>query len=109
MLKRKYRLSAKTRVEKSRSLENPFFTLRIAENNLSYNRFRFVVSKKVDKRAVVRNKIRRKFNECIRSLWEEIKTGFDLIFYIKKSISEEEEKNLSMIIKETFIKNQLLK
>lgn len=49
-----------------KSFKNGFFALRKIENNLEASRFAFIVSNKVSKRAVVRNKIRRRIREIIK-------------------------------------------
>lgn len=56
------------------------------------SRFGFVVSKKIDKRAVKRNRARRIFSEVIRLMLKNqnkakpiIPLGYDVVFIIKKS------------------------
>lgn len=46
------------------------------------NRVAVVVSKKIDKRAVVRNRIRRRVYEIIRKHWSEMEQGYDLVITI---------------------------
>ena len=57
------------------------------ENNLKYSRFAFVVSfedkQKRKGRAVLRNLLRRRMSEIIRAKAENIKTGMDIVFFIK--------------------------
>jgi len=84
MLKRKYRLPASIRLKKARRISSKYFFLNVEENGLSYSRFAFVVSKKVDKRAVVRNKIKRKISEVLNINLDKIKMGKDMIFILRK-------------------------
>jgi len=49
------------------------------KNNLKESRFAFVVSLKVSKSAVVRNKIRRRMSEIIRQNIKNITNGIDLV------------------------------
>ena len=77
----------------SKSFKNSLFILRVAENNLGLNRFGFVVSQKVSKKAVVRNRIRRRLAEIIKGEIKNIKSGIDLVFIVlagadKKDFSE---------------------
>ena len=51
--------------KKGASFRNNLFTLRFLKNSLGINRFGFVVSQKVSKKAVVRNKVRRRLTEAI--------------------------------------------
>ena len=48
--------------------------------------FAFLVSKKLDKRAVVRNKIKRRLSEAVRSLLPQVKAGQAVIILAKKEI-----------------------
>ncbi len=60
----------------------------------SDNRVAVVVSKKVDKKAVVRNRIRRRVYEIIRKTWSKQSQGYDLVFTVHErstaTISHEE-------------------
>ena len=51
----------------SKSLRSSLFILKIKKNKLGLDRFGFVVSQKVSKRATVRNKIKRRLSEVIRA------------------------------------------
>lgn len=86
MLSREYRLPAKTRLVRPRYLKKGLFSFKYAKNDLSASRFAFVVRKSVDKRAVVRNRIRRVFRSCIEELVERIVPGYDMLFFLEKGI-----------------------
>lgn len=109
MFKRKFRLNAKLRLKNSKSYTSPFFTLRIAENGFLYNRYGFVVSKRIDKRAVVRNKIKRQLRSIIEKMQEEIKEGNDILFIIKKNILTESKELIFLTIKNLLKTNNYLK
>jgi ribonuclease P protein component len=85
MLKRKFRLPRGVKFNNCRIISNPLFTLKAKENRLLTNRFSIVVSKKIDKRAVVRNRIRRLLNSCIQEFGSELQKGYDMIIIVKKS------------------------
>ncbi len=51
--------------KKGRSFKESFLVLKILKNNLKVSRFGFVVSQKVSKKAVVRNKIKRRLREIV--------------------------------------------
>lgn len=74
----------------------------------SFVRAAFVISTKVDKRAVVRNKLRRQYREILRAMLPDIDTPLDVIIYPSKdSISlsyAEKEKSLRTL----FEKDNLL-
>ncbi len=46
------------------------------------SRVAVVVSKKIDKRAVVRNRIRRRVYEIVRKQWNEIEQDYDLVITV---------------------------
>ncbi len=52
-------------------------------------KFGFVISKKISKKAVVRNKIRRKLAEEVRKNLDKFENGFRGIFLVKKNILDE--------------------
>lgn len=85
MLKKTFRLPAQTRFDHPSSFHLSSFSLLIQKNGLLYTRFGFVVSKKVDKRAVVRNTVKRQLRSCIEALQADIAPGFDMLFVIKKA------------------------
>jgi len=83
-------LSQANRLKKNKDFEQVFkkgrgfkdgpLLLRLVKNNLMVSRFAFSVGLKVSKKAVVRNKIRRRLQEAVRADLTEVKTGFDLVF-----------------------------
>ena len=77
---------------------SPSFTVRYGKNDKGL-RVAVVVSKRVDKRATVRNKIKRRILDSIR---KNIKAEepFDLIFYVKKNIlnSKDLEKEVNQAV-----------
>lgn len=83
--------------KKGVSFKNSFLIFKIAKNGLSYSRFGFIVSQKVSKKAVVRNRIKRRLSGIIRTELKNIKTGLDLVFI---SLSGIEKKNFSEIKEE---------
>lgn len=58
----------------------PSLILRVVKNRLEFSRVGIIVSQKVSKKAVERNKIRRRLSEITRAEFENIKPGFDLVF-----------------------------
>lgn len=49
------------------------------------SRFGFIISTKISKKAVVRNKIKRIMSEVIRKNLDKLKKGYDVVFLIKPS------------------------
>lgn len=78
---------------RGRRIETPFFRVTVRRNTLSGGRFAFITPKSVDKRATVRNRLRRMASEWIRKSPEVAKTPKDFAILIKKeslSASKEE-------------------
>lgn len=101
MLPKEHRLKRKKDFErvlkKGKLLVKDFLILKTVKNNLKTTRVGLVVSQKVSKKAVLRNKVKRKIREAVRDNLKKIKLGYDLIFFAKKAI---ERKSLSEIKKE---------
>ena len=57
------------------------------QNELTYNRIGFSISKKSVALASSRNRIRRLFREAYRKKKKELKKGYDLVFVVKRDIA----------------------
>jgi ribonuclease P protein component len=71
-------------MNKSTSFHSPYFSVKIAATE-GPSRFSFVVSKKIDKRATKRNALRRKGYTATEKIQREIKPGFVVLVFAKKS------------------------
>ncbi len=107
MFKRKNRLTAAVKKTFSRSLYSPLFILRIGENGLAYNRYAVIVSKKIDKRAVVRNSIKRIIHACVQEIDRSLKKGYDMLFIVRKNFFAEKSA-VCQSTKELLYKEKLL-
>ena len=87
-----YKLTKKSDFEKVAKLGQPFFSqelgFKLAKNSLKYNRYGVVVNLKVDKRAVARNKIRRRIREIIKLNNPNLKQGFDVMILTRELVKE---------------------
>ena len=93
MLKRENRLSKIVRGSGEKKYFSPLFHVRVSENNTDKARFGFVVSKKIDKRAVVRNKTKRVLREAAKALIDRV-LGKDIIIIAKKELSSKEKEEV---------------
>lgn len=64
------------------------------KKNSEGNRLVVVVSKKVSKKAVVRNKIRRRLSAIIEAKWQTLVPGYDIVVTVVSDISELEQAEL---------------
>lgn len=104
MFKRKFRLPKGIKFNNSRLISTPLFTLKTKENGILLNRFATVVSKKIDKRAVVRNRIKRVINSCIEELYNDLKQGYDMLFIAKRKTTSIDRQEFYRTIKDSLEK-----
>ena len=109
MLAKKYRLPWGVRFDNGRSISSLLFTAKVRENKLLLNRLRVIISKKVDKRAVVRNRIKRLIHTIIQELKDDIKQGFDFLFIARKDAIGKTREDFYLAIKQILEKERLLK
>ncbi|MCJ7804290.1 ribonuclease P protein component [Patescibacteria group bacterium] len=113
MLPKTYRLPLKTELNRLKKdgqiFQGKFFGLLLSPGNLNNDtsRFAVIVSNKIDKRAVKRNKIRRLINEVLKSLWPKIKTGVEGVFLVKKTATEATFEEIKNEIEKLFKKAKL--
>lgn len=93
MLKRKYRLRHRADIQRlyrsSHQAQTAAVTLKSHPNHLQHLRLAVVVSSKISKKAVVRNRIRRRVVGIIENYWEELTPGYDLVVIARRDISRE--------------------
>ncbi len=114
MLKRKYRIDFRAQKPSlkpadEKTIKTPFYFLRVRENNLPYSRFGVRVTKRIDKKAVVRNKAKRKIIMCVEKMRLEIKEGYDMLFVLKKEALTVDRENLCLLIRKVLKKEDYLK
>ena len=68
--------------------QSPIFGLLMVDKKDEEKKFLFVVSKRISKKAVDRNRIRRVLSEVIRLNLDRIRPGVRLSFLVKKVILE---------------------
>ena len=115
MLAKKYRFHRQndvrrvyTRGESARS--GPFGMKYMKQTKPSDSRVAVVVSKKIDKRAVVRNRIRRRVYEIIRNRWDDIEPGYDIVITVfNVSVADDAHSELDHRINKLFISANLKK
>lgn len=107
MFNQKNRLRKTKEIEKTfkngKSFYNDILGFKVLKNDLEESRFCIVVSAKVSKRAVDRNKIKRRIRSIIIKKLKQIKKGFDVIVIVNKNIVDlnfsELEKNICFSLK----------
>ena len=112
MLPRKHRLTQdkdfKRVFKKGRFFIVKFINLRIVENNFEISRFGFIISKKNFKKAVDRNKIKRRLRDTIHSRLEKIKPGFDVVVMVRREIGNKSYQEIDEVMEEILNKAKIL-
>ena len=90
MLKKNNRLVKQSEFDEVRGggrvWQSPLFGLAVIKKDDKEKKVGFVVSKKIAKKAVVRNRIRRLLAEGVRHHWGEIEEGTRMIFLVRQTI-----------------------
>jgi ribonuclease P protein component len=108
MIARSYRLNAGKPLYNYTLHKTPLFTLKYARNEQIYSRVGFIISKKVSKKATVRNRAKRVFRTCIEKDFARITPGYDILFILQRHILEKDQEILCPLIKDVLVKQKLL-
>ena len=107
MLKRENRIRLRKEFaeikNKGKILYSPLFGFLTQKENDDQKKFGFIVSKKISKKAVDRNKIRRILSEVVRKNLGKFENGTRIIFLTKKEILGKKMKEIEKEV-EKFIK-----
>lgn len=79
------------------------------KNNLKINRLGVLVGLKISKKAVERNRIKRRIREAIRLQFEKLKPGFDIVITALPISKEKDFSELKESIHDNFNKLKLFK
>ncbi len=107
MLTKQHRLAKKNIQpvkDRGHYYQTPFFTLVYLTGQKTPSQFAFVLSKRVDKRATVRNKTKRLLAGSVRDLIGQLAEGYWLIFLVKPTAINQPKEVLSSAIEEAFSK-----
>lgn len=83
--------------------------LKMVRNNLPYARAGFIVSNKVSKSAVRRNRTKRRVREAVRLRWEGIRPGIDLVVMARADLSEKSFADVDKAVDSLLKKSGLLR
>ena len=111
MLGQKNRLTKKKDFDsvfkQGQGFKQGFLYLKIKKNNLDSSRFGFIVSKKFSKKAVERNKIKRRLREVVKKELPKIKKPVDLIIVVNPG-TENDFQKLEQTINKLFKEAEIL-
>lgn len=113
MLPRENRLNQKKdfqRVfQKGKGLRENLLTFKWAPNNLKVSRFGFIVSKKISKKAIVRNQIKRRLREKVRIELPRLKKGIDGVIIVRPGVAKEKNQEISKNLNKIFLRAKLIR
>ena len=96
-------------IKKGKKIEKDFLVLKFFENSLKdVSRIGFIVSQKISKKAFLRNRIKRRLREIVKDNLDNLKPGYDLIFFTKKAIKEKDFLEIEKIVKQILKQAKLL-
>ncbi|MDP3940715.1 MAG: ribonuclease P protein component [bacterium] len=76
------------------------FIVKARHNDFAINRYAFIVGKRIDKRAVVRNSTKRAYRQCVEELKPSSK-GYDMLFIVRKPCGRGQKEELCKMIQTT--------
>lgn len=113
MLKKIYRVTKdkefQTIFRRGRYQSTAFFSINYLPNRQNLTRIGIVITKKITKKAVERNLIKRRVREIAREFHPRIKPGFDLVIVTKKPLLDADYTKLKKDLEYIFRRADLLK
>jgi ribonuclease P protein component len=103
MFKKRFRLNTSEFTEVftfGKATRSPLFVMKTKPSELPYSRFAVVVSKKISKRAVERNYLKRKFIHALKEVSGSLAVA-DYIFILNSEIKDIQYKDLLLNLKQT--------
>lgn len=88
--------------KKGKTIAGKLIFLKYLKNKLKINRFGFVVSLKLSKKAVIRNKLRRQLREVTRKKLPNIRPGLDIIIIAKPEIINKDYQDIKDELEDLF-------
>lgn len=112
MLPKINRLTKKKDLErvfkKGKGVKEGLLILRTVKNNLDNSRFGFIVSKKVSKKASLRNKVKRRLRDLVRGKLKKIKKGKDNLLVALPGLETKSFRDIKETVDKLFKKAGLI-
>jgi ribonuclease P protein component len=92
-----------------RSSYNQILGFKARPNKLTQSRFTVIVSSKTVKKAVDRNRLKRRVREAVKQEWPYIKTGYDIAAVIRPAALEADYDEVKRAVKQNLLRLRLFK
>ena len=112
MLNRKNRIGNRQVIEKlyqKGSLLKDHFLVFKYEKTDSPSQFAITVSKKISKKAIVRNQIKRRLREKVRIELPRLKKGIDGVIIVRPGVVKEKNQEISKNLNKIFLRAKLIR
>ncbi len=94
--------------KQGRGVSNPELLVRSARNGNAESRLVVIVSKKVSKRATVRNRLRRQIVGVAQRGWQTVAPGYDIVVTVRADLSAKTAAQLEKLVVEVLTKADLI-
>lgn len=112
MLKKQNRISKKKDFDRAFKAGQSFYGkivgLKLVSNSLTESRVGIIISAKVSKKAVERNRLRRIIREKVKNFLNQTKIGQDFVFIVHPEANKLEAKEIRLIINNLLVKAGLV-
>jgi len=95
--------------KRARSCFSKSLGVKALVNELEHNRFGIVISAKISKKAVERNKLKRQIRQAAREFSQTLKSGFDIVILARPGFINQDYKIVKAELEKIFTKLRLLK
>lgn len=94
--------------KKGKGFKGDFLFLKVFKNNLEASRFGFIVSSKISKKAVIRNKIKRRLRAIVRQELPVLKKGVDVVVVANSGVENKDFQAIKKELSKVFISARIL-
>ena len=94
--------------KKGKGIKENLLTFKWTPNNLKVSRFSFIVSKKISKKAVLRNKIKRRLREKVKTELPRFKKGIDGVIIVNPEAAKKKSQEMIGSLNKIFSRAKII-
>jgi ribonuclease P protein component len=99
MLDKKHRLPARVSFKNAESFSSGLLVIKTKNNKTGFPRFGIVISKKTEKKAVERNRVKRQIRKSVEELIPKINSGKDFLIIVKRGLAQKSTGEILSLLK----------